>query len=87
MAPSPGSRLRLALASAPLEELGRDEKLALLVARRHDSDSGSMSTATVPSVYAFFRVMRTRPSGRGRRRSWATFWAQHVAQRRLAPPR
>jgi hypothetical protein len=23
------------------------------------------STATVPSVYAFFRVMRTRPSGRG----------------------
>jgi hypothetical protein len=42
-----------------------------LVARRHNSDSGSMSTATVPSVYAFFRVMRTRPSGRGRRRSWA----------------
>jgi len=28
-------------------------------ARRHNSDSGSMSTTTVPSVYVFFRVMRT----------------------------
>ena len=42
-----------------------------LVARRHSSDSGSMSTATVPSVYAFFRVMRTRPSGRCWKRSCA----------------
>jgi hypothetical protein len=35
------------------------------VARRHNSDSGSTSTATVPSVYAFFRVMRTSPSAAG----------------------
>src|SRR6266545_3968500 len=29
-----------------------------LVASRHSSDSGSMSTATVPSAYAFFSVSR-----------------------------
>jgi hypothetical protein len=52
-----------------------------------NSDSGSMSTATVPSLYAFFRVMRTRPSGRCSRRSSGDRRAQHVAQQRLAPPR
>ncbi len=35
-----------------------------LVASRHRSDSGSMSTAIVPAAQAFFKVMRTRPSGR-----------------------
>ena len=43
-----------------------------LVASRHSSDSGSMSTATVPSAYAFFSVMRTNPSGRSSTRSYAT---------------
>ena len=33
-----------------------------------------MSTATVPSLYAFFEVMRSRPSGRRSRRSWAASW-------------
>jgi hypothetical protein len=42
-----------------------------LVANRQSSDRGSMSTATVPSAYAFFRVMRTNPSGRRSTRSCA----------------
>ncbi len=35
-----------------------------LVARRHWSDSGSISTATVPSWYARSRAIRIRPLGR-----------------------
>ena len=42
------------------------------MASRHSRDSGSMSTATVPSVKAFFRVMRTRQKGRCSTRSCAT---------------
>jgi hypothetical protein len=42
-----------------------------LVASRHNRDSGSMSTATVPSLLAFFRVMRTKPWGRCSSRSCA----------------
>ena len=41
--------------------------------------SGSMSTATVPSAYAFFRVMRTRPSWRCSNRSCAIGGARSLA--------
>jgi hypothetical protein len=33
------------------------------VARRESSESGSMSTATVPSAKGLLSVIRTRPSG------------------------
>ena len=40
-----------------------------LVASRHNSDSGSISTARVPSAKARLSAMRTKPSGlRSRRR-------------------
>ena len=48
------------------------------------SDNGSMSTATVPSVYAFFSVMRTRPSSTRLDALLGDLWMQHVAQPRLA---
>jgi hypothetical protein len=45
------------------------------VASRHSSDIGSMSTATVPSAYAFFRVMRTNPSSEAHSGlSYASAW-------------
>ena len=43
-----------------------------LVANRQSRDSGSISTATVPSAYAFLSVVRTKPSGRRSTRSCAT---------------
>src|SRR4029450_4222717 len=43
-----------------------------LVAKRQSRDSGPMSTATVPSAYAFLSVMRTKPSGGRSTRCCAT---------------
>jgi len=62
----------LADASTPAYLTVWNHGAGTLVANRHRSDRGSMSTATVASAYAFFSVMRTNPSGRRSRRSCAT---------------
>src|SRR5262249_11749544 len=61
-----------------------------LAARRHSNDTASMSTATVPSAYALLSVMRTKPSGRGSRRSCTIGAQQSLAARQVQcarPPR
>lgn len=54
------------LRARPLSCRGRraDRNARTLVASRHSSESGSMSTTTVPSAQAFFHVIRTSPWGR-----------------------
>lgn len=66
------ARTLLADASTPAYRTVCKRGAGTDAARRLSSESGSMSTATVPSEKGFFSVIRTRPSGPRVTRSCAT---------------